>query len=569
MIFLQPEMNQRSSFPKQPSVTSSSANLARPVMPELTSSHPWQRRKFAGGDDFNGELLEEDEEEEAGAAERGGRVGRSEEEIEEEARRTFLQMAKEGVAPTQAPCPTPVGHYLLPLPLLQTVTERPQRLKHHRKQQRKQRKQQKQEQQAAEQQHRQQQQKQQFISLHKQSLATPEEENQELLQQPELYNGHLDPERDKQQQQPHNHFATSRKSRKKSAPSSHFAATLLRDLDPKNRFYVSQANAQDQVRTGQAFKRTSTPVWNRALLAREARTQESGSNVGRRGADCEHRDEGRRREAGVAVTLCVKAAKIPPVRFSLWEEEDDDDDDEEEEEEVDVSFELEGKAEEDEEEDESEVDEKGLPRGPGHAIGNSCPGGQDVTFLHHHFPANSPAPRPSNPAAECNDTTLITMDTSSKAGNTARPTAVTRIPFDEESAVQIPERSANYGSARERLPKLSAAGGQGERGGGGGGGGRGGRSVAPFGEGRLDSSEEEDDLDDDHQPVHPFLRMYQTRPGAFARLLSREVRLKGGRVVPGSTIASLMVPHPAIAAERGEVHEEEEDKNLDLQGTTM
>jgi hypothetical protein len=158
----------------------------------------------------------------------------------------------------------------------------------------------------------------------------------------------------------------------------------------------------------------------------------------------------------------VKAAKIPPVRFSLWEEEDDDDDDDEKEEEkVDVSFELEGQAKKEEEDDESEVDEKGLPRGPGHAIGNSCPGGQDLTFLHHHFPANSPAPRPSNPTADFNDTTLITMDTSSKAGNTARPTAVIRIPFDEESAVQIRGRSANYGSARERLRKLSVAGGQG------------------------------------------------------------------------------------------------------------
>ena len=92
--------------------------------------------------------------------------------------------------------------------------------------------------------------------------------------------------------------------------------------------------------------------------------------------------------------------------------------------------------------------------------------------------------------------------------------------------------------------------------------------------------------DDGAQPVHPFLRMYQTRPGAFARLLSREADLRLARVLPGSTIASLLVPHPAVVAARvrghggeegegdgerrvGQEAEEEEEFEECVQGTTM
>ena len=81
--------------------------------------------------------------------------------------------------------------------------------------------------------------------------------------------------------------------------------------------------------------------------------------------------------------------------------------------------------------------------------------------------------------------------------------------------------------------------------------------------------------------------MYQTRPGAFARLLSREADLRLARVLPGSTIASLLVPHPAVVAARvrghggegegeGEGQErregqeaEEEEFEECVQGTTM
>lgn len=57
-------------------------------------------------------------------------------------------------------------------------------------------------------------------------------------------------------------------------------------------------------------------------------------------------------------------------------------------------------------------------------------------------------------------------------------------------------------------------------------------------------------LDEDSQPSHPFLRMYQTRPGAFARLLSRNADKKRVKVAPGSTIASLMDPHKSVVSEK-------------------
>lgn len=100
------------------------------------------------------------------------------------------------------------------------------------------------------------------------------------------------------------------------------------------------------------------------------------------------------------------------------------------------------------------------------------------------------------------------------------------------------------------------------------------------------SPEDQTEQREEHvQPVHPFLRMYQTRPGAFARLLSRDADVRAGaaRVMPGSTIASLMVPHPAAVGagagagmgvgvgvgEEGREEEDEEEFEECVQGTTM
>lgn len=51
------------------------------------------------------------------------------------------------------------------------------------------------------------------------------------------------------------------------------------------------------------------------------------------------------------------------------------------------------------------------------------------------------------------------------------------------------------------------------------------------------------------QPEHPLYRMYRTRPGAFARVLSRGADVSQCRVVPGSTFASLMEPPTSASRE--------------------
>ncbi|KAK7504439.1 hypothetical protein BaRGS_00004305, partial [Batillaria attramentaria] len=73
----------------------------------------------------------------------------------------------------------------------------------------------------------------------------------------------------------------------------------------------------------------------------------------------------------------------------------------------------------------------------------------------------------------------------------------------------------------------------------------------------------------DPYPTHPLLRMYQTRPGAFARLLSKDADPRVLKVAPGSTLASLMIPHPAVTGKNEEGVATINAEACFLKGTTV
>ena len=252
------------------------------------------------------------------------------------------------------------------------------------------------------------------------------------------------------------------------------AASVLRHLNPRVNFYVTQANASEYVMSGKVYTRSATPLWNRALLGHKVTAPHSSGQDGDGQAGRTERSSagegGGGGEAG-GVSLNLDVTKIPsPHQRKLIEAD--------------------------------ELSPFALSLMQDHAPGVDMAAVQRRSF--------SSSPQASNTVSQ------------------------------HHECGRQQGGSCHYGSASRRLGLAS------------------------------EPSADDERREDYVHPVHPFLRMYQTRPGAFARLLSREADLRVARVLPGSTIASLMVPHPAaMAGEREEGEEDEEEVEECVQGTTM
>ena len=251
------------------------------------------------------------------------------------------------------------------------------------------------------------------------------------------------------------------------------AGTVLRDLDPRVKFYVTAANASEYVASGKVFLRSATPVWNRALLSR------GNSSAGRRKGS-EHSRPGGKDEDGVKLNL-----EVMKIQSQNQEETTHD----------------------------------GL-----------SPFALDL--IKDHVPGM--------------DITVVPTGSNDGNNNGNATSAVTPVSQDYHDSERPRGRSSNYGSASRRL------------------------GFSP-GAGETSGKDVEAAERSENYPAHPFLRMYQTRPGAFARLLSRDADPRMIKIAPGSTIASLMVPHPVVTGTADGEGEGEEGEEIfqGVQGTTM